>query len=262
MTQQVVLGEKFSIEVSIKQTCRFSFEWIPAGVFMMGCNCPEHFIYGDMPPITVTLTEGFWISKYLTTQEQWNIVNNCKKENSLPDNERNLPVVGVTWFESIQFCELLNELIGNQIPEGYTFCLPAEAQWEYACRAGTTSLYHSGNTLEDLDRVAWHAENSSGILHPVGMKEPNNWGLYDMHSVSEWCYDVPGNNYPSTCVNVLGNDYAIAGCETLRVTRGSSWRAPSSPVDFRSCVSNSLPANQALDFLSFRIAIIPISYIH
>jgi formylglycine-generating enzyme required for sulfatase activity len=97
-------------------------------------------------------------------------------------NQPNQPVVGVSWEEALAYCKWA----------GLT--LPTEAQWEYACRAGTTTRYSSGDSEEDLGRVGWYDDNSKDRLHGVGEKGPNGFGLYDMHgNVWEWCMDVFGS---------------------------------------------------------------------
>ncbi len=141
--------------------------WCPPGSFYMGGR-------GG-----VTLTKGFWLAKTEVTQAQWKSVmrNNPSSHNEWDDT---LPVECVTWPECQEFCQKA----GLQ--------LPTEAQWEYACRAGST-----GGPAGDLDYLAWYSDNSSQT-HPVAQKKPNAWGLYDMHgNVYEWCADWYGN-YPST----------------------------------------------------------------
>jgi sulfatase modifying factor 1 len=94
------------------------------------------------------------------------------------------PAVGMTQYNTIQFCKWL------YIRTGVFYRLPTEAEWEYACRAGTETPYFFSNTIENVDKYAWYADNSGGKTHPLGTKEPNGWGLYDMYgNVAEWTYD-------------------------------------------------------------------------
>ena len=110
---------------------------------------------------------------------------------------KDAPVERVSWIDAMMFCRKLTERerAAGLLPESEAFTLPTEAQWEYACRAGTTGAY-SG----ELDAMAWHSTNSAGTTHPVGAKRPNAWGFYDMSgNVLEWCFDWYGN-YPGGAV--------------------------------------------------------------
>ena len=119
-----------------------------------------------------------------------------------------LPVENVSYGYALAFCKELTEIekAAGRLPEGYEYTLPTEAQWEYACRAGTTTALNSGKNLSDteqcpeIDEVGWYLYNSGEKTHPVGQKKPNAWGLYDMHgNVYEWCLDGYGD-YPKSSV--------------------------------------------------------------
>ena len=102
------------------------------------------------------------------------------------------PVEWVSWDDAQAFCKKLSEQTKQSIR------LPTEAEWEYSCRAGTKTTYHSGDSDKDLDRVAWYEVNSKRTIHPVGQKEPNTFGLYDMHgNVWQWCEDLWDEKYYS-----------------------------------------------------------------
>jgi formylglycine-generating enzyme required for sulfatase activity len=128
------------------------------------------------------------------------------------------PVVGVNWNDVTAFCQW----IGRK--EGKTYRLPTEAEWEYACRAGTTTRFVFDEATELLDAYAWHDKNCGGMTHPVGQKKPNGWGLYDMHgNVWEWCPDGYDAAYygGSPVIDPMGAATALN-----RVTRGGGWKDP------------------------------------
>ena len=162
--------------------------WIKPGSFMRYYKVNS----SSELPQQVTLTKGFWMGKYEVTQAQYKAVmgSNPAKNYGVGDN---YPVYYVTWHDATNFCAKLNaqEKAAGRLPNGYEYTLPTEAQWEYACRAGTTGDYNvNGATLSDL---GWYADNSNSKTHPVGQKKPNAWGLYDMHgNVCEWSFDWYG----------------------------------------------------------------------
>ena len=189
----------------------------------------------EKPVHRVAISQPFYMGKYEVTQAQWQSVmgNN-------PSNFKNCdscPVEQVSWDDAQQFLAKLNDR-----NDGFHYRLPSEAEWEYACRAGTTGDY-AGN----LDAMAWYANNSgnnrldaaaifrddqSNYLkrlkdngnktHPVGTKQANAWGLYDMHgNVSEWCQDSYHDNYNGAPVD--GSSWDSEGEQKNRVLRGASW---------------------------------------
>jgi len=182
--------------------------WIPPGEFMMGSNDGRD---EEKPVHRVKLTKGFWMGKYEVTQEQYKAVvgsnpSGYKGLFGLFGGGRN-PVEQVSWDDVVAFCRK----VGAR--------LPTEAEWEYACRAGTTTKYHSGDAVYDLAQVAWYRDNSDGKTHPVGGKPANAWGLHDMHgNVLEWCADRYGE-YP----NHEETNPTRAGSVGARVLRGGSW---------------------------------------
>jgi len=147
--------------------------YIPAGSFAMAP------IEGR--PQEVSISKGFWLGQTEVTKGQYSSVI---KDSSISAEDANYPVVNVSWDEAVKFCSELSKL------EGKTYRLPMEAEWEYACRAGTKTDYFFGDSDSKLADYAWFAENSDNQSHPVGQKPPNPGGLYDMHgNVWEWCSD-------------------------------------------------------------------------
>ncbi len=165
--------------------------------------------HDEKPAHAVTLTKPFYMGKFVATQEQYRAVTGASPSHF---KGKDNPVEEVSWDDSQAFCRKLSEQTKQ------TVRLPTEAEWEYGCRAGTTTQYHSGDTEAGLARVAWLNSNST---HPVGQKEPNASGLYDMHgNVWQWCQDWYGEDYygKSEAENPQG-----PAQDPFRVLRGSAW---------------------------------------
>lgn len=154
--------------------------YVPAGSFMMGSNNGD----ADEKPVhEVTIKEGFYMGRYEVKQAEWQQVMGNNPSNFKGDN---LPVEQVSWDDAQSFISKLNER-----GDGFKYRLPTEAEWEYACRAGTT-----GDYAGDVNEMAWFSENSGNKTHTVGGKRPNAWGLADMHgNVWEWCADYYHETY-------------------------------------------------------------------
>jgi formylglycine-generating enzyme required for sulfatase activity len=155
----------------------------------------------EVPAHLVVLTAPFYIGAREVTQEQYERVGGVNPS-YFKGQGRELPVEQVSWDDAVEFCKKASEVAqaaGLRAQPGglrYNVRLPTEAEWEYACRAGTRSDYCSGDSLGDLADVGWHNGNSGGTLHPVGRQKPNAWGLYDMHgNVWEWCQDWYKDRY-------------------------------------------------------------------
>lgn len=180
-------GQEMAIDLG--KGIKLEMVWIPPGSFQMGSPDDEEGRKEDEGPVhKVTISKGFWMGKYEVTQEQYQQVAGTKP--SKYKSERN-PVEQVRWDDCLKFVEKLNAKA-----KGAEFRLPTEAEWEYACRAGTTTRYYTGNNESGLAKAGWHDKNSKKQTHAVGQKEPNKWGLYDMYgNVWEWCSDRYGE-YP------------------------------------------------------------------
>jgi formylglycine-generating enzyme required for sulfatase activity len=171
---------------------------------------------GRERPVTwVTLTQAFWMGRTAVTQAQYAAVMGTNPSEFTAAG-REAPVENVSWDDAMAFGQKLTERekAAGRLPKGYAYTLPTEAQREYACRAGTT-----GDYAGDLDAMAWYGPNSGGTTHPVGTKQPNAWGLYDMHgNVWEWCQDWYGAYPGGEVTNPLGPPSG-----SRRVNRGGSW---------------------------------------
>lgn len=156
---------------------------IKAGTFSMGSPADEPGRDGDEGPRhSVTLTRDFWIGQYPVTQEQYErIIGSNYSKFRGPQH----PAEMVLREEAMAFCQKLSE------SEGDNYALPTEARWEYACRAGSDDPYFFGKDPELLPQFAWYADNACETTHPVGLKRPNPFGLYDVYgNVWEWCLDL------------------------------------------------------------------------
>jgi len=191
--------------------------WVKPGAFTMGSPPDEpNRNKAEGPPRRVTLTTGFWLGKTEVTQSQYATVDGANPSR-FTDAGKDAPVERVSWLDAMAWCKKLTarERGAGRLPKGYAYTLPTEAQWEYACRAGTIGDY-AGNP----DAMAWHDRNSGETTHLVGRKEPNAWGFHDMSgNVLEWCLDWYGD-YPR------GAETDPAGPDSgyFRMARGGSWR--------------------------------------
>jgi len=194
------------------------FAWIPPGTFLMGSPDGERGRDSDEgPQHQVTISSGFWMAKYPVTQLQYHQV--MGENPSYLEGPRH-PVEQVTWEDATEFCDKLTaqgRLQRRDVGKGVR--LPTEAEWEYACRAGTTTRFYAGDSETDLASVAWYSVNGDMLTHPVGEKLPNSWGLHDMHGhIWEWCQDFYGDYPGHSVVDPEGPDTGQS-----RVLRGGSW---------------------------------------
>lgn len=245
-------GDKREFCGDLKLTC----VWCKPGTFVMGSPKKEvgRAQRGE-EQVTVTLTTGYWIGQTEVTQTQWIEIMGTqpwrawKGENRIPDDPA-LPVAyiphGLPDDDSVvpdsawEFCLKLTERerMAKRIPATWQFTLPTEAQWEYACRAGSTTAYGFGDDESKLVEYAWYEKNSSFRLReahvqPVGGRKPNAWGIYDMHgNAGEFCSDWwtwhnPGGKDPLVSKPGVGSN---RGGGNTRVARGGSWGSDSQAV--------------------------------
>ncbi|MBO4544474.1 MAG: formylglycine-generating enzyme family protein, partial [Verrucomicrobia bacterium] len=227
---RVALAPSRGISVPLSGSVRMDMVWCPAGTFSMGSPTSELGRSSNETQHKVTLTSGFWVGKYEVTQAQYEAVMGTNPS-SYKDEHNPLPVDSVSWRDATNFCARLtaNEKSAGRLPKGYVYTLPSEAQWEYACRAGTGTGLNSGKNLTstttcaEMDEVGWYKANGGSKTHPVGQKLPNAWGIYDMHgNVWEWCWDWYDESYPTDeVVDPAGP--GLPGSDTSRVYRGGSW---------------------------------------
>ena len=209
---QEAWAKYLGVEVEIENSIGMKLSVIPPGTFMMGSNDGRN---NEKPAHQVTLTKPFMLGTYEVTQAQYEKVMDI---NPSKFKGANNPVETVSRNDAVEFCRRLSELRAEKAA-GRVYRLPTEAEWEFACRAGTTTTYSFGDGSSDLGDYAWYSANSRSTTHPVGGKQPNAWGLYDMHgNVWEWCQGMYGA-YPSGSVT----DPRGATSGSLRVGRGGCW---------------------------------------
>ncbi len=230
---------------------------IPAGEFLMGSPESEEGRRDNEYQHRVQITKPFYLGVYPVTQQEYVHVMGNNPSHFTRDKRR--PVERVSWLDAVHFCNRLSEQDGREpyygiegenvtVEGGHGYRLPTEAEWEYACRAGTTTRWSSGDEENNLDRVAWYAANSGGTTHPVAEKEPNAWSLYDMHgNVWEWCWDWYGA-YPSEPVSAPRGSKEGA----FRVVRSGSWYSQAELC--RSAYRGVSVTERRSDFLGFRVA--------
>jgi len=299
-TKEITSAVGKSWSVPLPGNATLDLAWIPAGTFLMGSPAAEAGRAADEGPQTqVTLTRGFWLGKTHVTIGQWKSVMGVgvraqlvkaindetlydlagRKQTMrefmkwsrdadpaayLGNEDDDLPVYFVSWNDAMEFSRRLTELerAAGRLPKGYAYTLPTEAQWEYACRAGTTGATYAGsNDAAALDKIAWYAGNSATgyagrPISPthfgpraVGQKAPNAWGLCDMYGeIWQWCRDWYGP-YPGGSVT----DPAGPPVGTGRVNRGGSFGSGAN--NERSAGRAVNPQPEASAYRGFRVAL-------
>lgn len=199
------------ISIPVKNGITIDMVKVEAGIFMMGATSEMQYPVDDEKPVhQVTLTKDYYMGKYEVTQALWKAVMGRKPSFFEGDN---LPVEWVSWNDCQKFISKLNKMTGRR------FRLPTEAEWEYAARGGKKSRGYQYSGSSNISDVAWYDGNSGSKIHPIGMKQANELGVYDMSgNVNEWCQDWYGSYVSSSQTNPLG-----ANSGSFRVCRGGSW---------------------------------------
>ncbi len=229
--QALVRAEEPAPPKNVTNSLGMKFVWVPPGTFLMGSPKEEKERKNDEAQHPVKLTKGFYMAVTPVTQEEWTAI--MEKNPSKFQGDKNLPVEQVTWNECQDFIKKL------QAKDQKPYRLPTEAEWEYACRAGTTTPFYCGTTIS-TDQANYngnyvYGDGQKGHYRektmPVGSFPPNDWGLHDMHgNVWQWCQDsfeeYPKNSSQETVVDPIG----MKG--ESRVIRGGSWI--DNPLECRS----------------------------
>lgn len=224
-------GKQTSLE-TITNSIGLKLRLIPSGEFMMGsADSDKQADDSEKPQHRVEITSPFYLSVYPLTQAEYEKVMGDNP--SWFEGDENRPVEVVNWFRAVEFCNKLSKLeelplyydLGEKVVSivgGTGYRLPTEAEWEYACRAGTSTRWSFGDDESKLGEYVWHDRNSRDSTHPVGEKKPNAWGLYDMHGNEfEWCWDWYGEDYYK---NSPTTDPSGPTSGDERVLRGGSYK--------------------------------------
>lgn len=230
-----------TLSVDLGGGTAMEFVLVPAGSFTMGSD--EYTGDGDESPVhTVRISQPFYLGRHEVTQAQW---TQLMKTNPSKFHGPTLPVESISWNDCQKFLAAFAQQTGRKIS------LPTEAQWEYACRAGTSTPWSFSAKADGAPDYAWMAENATGTTHPVGQKKPNAWGLYDMHgNVWEWCADWYAKHAYADAAKV---DPAGPNAGESRVLRGGAWS--DQPDGFRSAIRNCNGPDGANHGIGFRCAL-------
>jgi formylglycine-generating enzyme required for sulfatase activity/serine/threonine protein kinase len=258
---QEAWAKHLGVEVEMENSIGMRFVLIPPGEFDMGSTDDEvakllaeardgnhayiERLPGEAPRHRVRITKAFWLAVTEVTQAQYEQVMGSNPSRFKED--ANCPVEMVSWDEASTFCRKLGELPEERSGQR-AYRLPTEAEWEHACRCGTTTTWYSGDDEAGLIEIACYTANSGGKTHPVGQKKPNAWGLYDMHgNVAEWCSDWR-RDYTTPAVN----DPAGPTAGSYRVYRGGGWLRDARYC--RSAIRDWAAPVYRINALGFRLA--------
>ncbi|MEP7338530.1 MAG: formylglycine-generating enzyme family protein, partial [Acidobacteriota bacterium] len=237
---QIKIRSNWSYTEDLSDGVMLEMVYVSGGEFLMGSE-----VDSSEQPIHRVIISPFFIGKFQITQSQWQAVMG-KNPSRLKGDK--LPVESVSWNDAVEFCQRLSS--AKKTDRAYR--LPTEAEWEYACRSGSTDKYCFGNDEDLLEQYAWYDKNSGSTTHQVGEKKANDFGLYDMHgNVWEWCEDVWHTDYTDSPTD--GSAWLSGGDSGFRVLRGGSW------VNYgyfcRSSLRNSLRPGDRDFYMGFRVVV-------
>lgn len=246
-------------EKQITNSIGMKLIYCPSGSFTMGSPAGEKDHMANEAQVPVTINKGFYLGKYGVTQAEFTAVMGATPwagKRYVKEGD-DCPATYVDWNDATEFCRKLTamESQAGRLPQGYVYALPTEAQWEYACRAGTTTAFSFGDDAGYLGDYAWWGGLSDGnakteqYAHRVGQKKPNPWGLYDMHgNASVWCRDAYAERLPG------GTDPLVETGAT-RVIRGGTWASVVGHC--RSALRTQYAPAGRMGILGFRAALVP-----
>ena len=241
---ELAAAEKKELDKTFTNSMGMEFVLIPPGKFIMGSPANEAGRYeNEGPQREVQIAKPFYLGKYevrisefrefvkaaqfktdaetnggayVPVKDKWQRKEGIHWMNPGFSQKDDHPVVCLAWTDAVEYCKWLSK------KTGHAYRLPTEAEWEYACRAGSQQAYSFAPDSRELSRYGWYSENSGGKTRPVGQKKPNPWGLFDMHgNAREWCLDWYGKYIPEPAVDPAG---PLRG--SVRVLRGGSWASP------------------------------------
>ena len=232
--------------------------YIPAGEFLMGSPDSDDQAFGcEKPQHRVRITRPFHLGVHEVTQRKWKVVmatTPWKGKDDVKEGDR-YPAMYVSWNGAMEFCRKLTEKErgAGRLKAGESYRLPTEAEWEYACRAGSGTRYHCGDGAGSLGEYEWYRNNAHDIdekyAHAVGLKRANAWGLFDMHgNVSEWCSDWYGEKYYGQSPEADPQGPMEDG---YRVFRGGCWYCKAWIC--RAANRDGSPPEDAIEFVGFRV---------
>jgi formylglycine-generating enzyme required for sulfatase activity len=261
VAHQPVEGRRAGDECEV---CGVRLCWCPAGTFSMGSPVTETGHRDDEAQVEVTLSRGFWMGKYEVTQGQWRRAMGEQQHTLLVGRDDEYPVYWVSYLDAEAFCRKLTETAraAGSIADDQEFRVPTEAQWEYACRAGTTTAYAFGETLSQSQANfgRWHQgqdESPTPSTERVGKYPANAWGLHDMHGNEfEWCRDwyhrrLPGGVDPD--LSAVQGERNRDGTYS-RARRGGAWTDEAWAC--RSAMRLRFPPESSANHIGFRVALV------